>query len=83
MSDIVPRGTDAQIVATVEFRPDTLFFSPPGHCWLSGHLYLGGARIGESKCAEFSVDEMRVMQEIVQRAVVRHHEALKRYGNIG
>lgn len=81
MEEITEYSQTAQVIATIEFVPDTLYFTAPRNCWLNGKLLLCGVRIGESTCRDFTDDELRTLNEIVQRAVIRHHKSLKEYGN--
>lgn len=71
----------AQIVATIEFVPTTLFFSPTGSTWLHGDLTMGGIKIGESKYYDFTKEEKDILLKITLAAVRRHHDQLKKHGN--
>ena len=76
------RAQSAQVVATIEVVPKTLFFTPPGRCWLAVDLLMNGTNIGESKVEIFTPEEMKAMNAIVLAAVDRHHQALRDHGNL-
>lgn len=76
------KAQNTQVVATIEFKPDTLFFTAPERCWLSGEIFMNGVRIGKSNVEMFSPQEITALTQIVLNAVDRHHEYLKHHGNL-
>lgn len=76
------RSHSAQVVASIEVVPETLFFMPPGRCWLKVDLLMNGTKIGESKVEIFTPEELKALNAIVLAAVDRHHQALRDHGNL-
>ena len=71
----------AQVTTSIEFVPNTLFFTLPRRAWLSGELRLSGVRIGASDSYDFTEEEIKQIQNIVWAATARHIKSLKEYGN--
>lgn len=82
MENEIAERKETQIVATIEFRPETLFFSPPNNCWMNGKLFLGGEKIGESETYNFRKEEIAALRIIVNSACQRHIKFLEENGNI-
>ena len=68
---LVDEDQESIVVATIKFKPSTLYFSSPSRCWLSGDLIMNGNRIGESEQFSFLPDEIKILKKIVQAATVR------------
>ncbi len=64
----------AQVVSTMKFIPDTLYFTPPGECFLTGKIEMNSETVGEATQREFLPEEIKILNSIVEKATIRQNE---------